>query len=123
MKVRFDGLIELPDGTQYVPVYPIQSVKQNPTKVVMTIPKDKPLKQKPDFFMFNTNLAFFKIIKNEDGKSTFVYSDEIPMDIKMGLLPQDLLVPTGFEMPGELRIIVGDLIIPILPNKEFKEVN
>lgn len=123
MKVRFDGLIELSDGTQYVPVFPIQSVKQNPTKVVMTLPKDKPLKQKPDFFMFNTNLAFFKIIKKEDGKTTFAYSDEIPMDIKMGLLPQDLLVPTGFEMPGELRIIVGDLVMPVLPPKEFKEVN
>lgn len=123
MKVRFDGMIELPDGTKYIPVFPLQEKAQNPTKVIMTLPKNKPLNQKPDFFMFNTNFAFFKVIKKDESKTTVTYSDSIPMDVKMGLLPQDLLVPTGFEMPGELRIIVGDLMIPILPNKDFKEVN
>ncbi len=122
LKVRFDGMVELPDGTSYIPVYPLQESKNVSVKVTKTIPANKNLKDKPDFFMFNTNFAFFKVIKTKE-KSTIIYNDSIPLDVKMGILPQDLLVPVGFTVPGELRILVGDLLIPITPSKEFKEVN
>ena len=69
----------------------------------------------------NLILAVIKLIK-KDNKSTVVYNNDIPIEVKMGLLPQDLLVPQGFEIPGELRIIIGDLVIPVLPVKDYKEV-
>ncbi|MCQ2958196.1 MAG: hypothetical protein MJ180_04760, partial [Candidatus Gastranaerophilales bacterium] len=121
VKVRFDGILELSDGTTYIPVFPIQEIPQNSVTLKQTIPKNKTLKDKPDFVMFNTNFAFFKLIR-KNNKSSVVYNNEIPIEIKMGLLPQDLLVPQGFEIPGELRIIIGDLVIPVLPPKDYKEV-
>ncbi len=120
--VRFDGMLELPDGTKYIPVYPLKTeFPETEVKLSATLPENKSIKDKPDFFMFNTNFAFFKV-KQEKDKSTIIYSNEIPVDVKMGLLPQDLLVPAGFQIPAELRIIIGDLIIPITPIKEYKEV-
>ncbi len=121
-KVRFDGLVELSDGTRYIPVYPLKTeFPETNVKVSSTLPKNKNIKDKPDFFMFNTNFAFFKVKQNKD-KTTIIYNDEIPVDVKMGLLPQDLLVPRGFQIPSELRIIIGDLVIPITPATEYKEV-
>ncbi len=121
--VRFDGMVELSDGTKYIPVYPLKTeFPETDVKLSATLPKDKSIKDKPDFFMFNTNFAFFKV-KSEKDKTTIVYNEEIPTDVKMGLLPQDLLVPRGFQIPAQLRIIIGDLIIPIIPDKQtFKEI-
>lgn len=122
VNVRFDGMLQFPDGTSYIPVYPLKSeFPENNVALSITIPAKKSIKDKPDFFMFNTNFAFFKI-KNDNGKSTIIYNEQIPAVVKMGLLPQDLLVPVGFQLPAELRIIIGDLIIPFTPSKEYKEV-
>ena len=122
MKVRFDALVELSDGTKYIPVYPIKTeFVATEIKVINTIPKNQTLKDKPDFFMFNSNFAFFQI-KNEKDKTTVIYSEEIPNEVKMGLLPQDLLVPKGFQLPAQLRIIAGNLMIPVKPSTEYKEI-
>ena len=122
MKVRFDGMIELKDGTKYIPVYPIRTnlIEKEP-KIVKTVPANKKLASKPDFFMFDTNFAFFKVI-NKNGVATIISGSAIPQEIKMGLLPQDLLVPVGFQIPSEYRIMIGDLVIPMIPSEEYKEV-
>ena len=118
MKVRFDGMIELRDGTSYVPVFPVQTGENiTEVKVVKTIPNTA-LKNKPDFIMFNTNFALFKVI-SKNGKATIIDSADMPYEIKMGILPQDLLVPSGFEIPESMKLIAGDLIIPISnPDKD-----
>lgn len=122
LNVRFDGLVELPDGTSYVPVYPIQTPKKlDEVKIIQTIPANKSFKDKPDFILFNTNLALFKIVGDGD-KKTIIYDDAIPYDVKMGILPQDLLVPPGFQVPEDYKIIIGDLVIPIKPTNEYREV-
>ena len=122
MKVRFDGMIELKDGTKYIPVYPIRTnLIENEPKVIKTVPANKKLSTKPDFFMFDTNFAFFKVI-SKNGVTTIVSGSAIPQEIKMGLLPQDLLVPVGFQIPSEYRIMIGDLVIPMTPSEEYKEI-
>ncbi len=122
MKVRFDGMIELKDGTKYIPVYPIRTnLVENEPKIVKTIPSGKKLANKPDFFMFDTNFAFFKVI-NKNGVTTIISGSNVPQEIKMGLLPQDLLVPVGFQIPSEYRIMIGDLVIPVTPSEEYKEI-
>ena len=122
LNVRFDGLVELSDGTAYIPVYPAELKNVDVISITQTIPAKLKLKDKPDFIMFNSNFALFKLIKDND-KSTIIYNENIPENVKLGLLPQDLLVPTGFQIPGELRIIAGDLVIPFAPLKEYKEIN
>jgi len=120
LNVRFDGLIELPDGTSYIPVFPLQTGEQYATvNVTKTIPANKTFKDKPDFLMFNTNFALFKI-KDVKDKKTIIYSSDIPYEVKMGILPQDLLVPTGFYVPEDLKIIIGDLLIPIEESTDKK---
>ena len=121
LNVRFDGVVELQDGTTYIPVYPVQEPKIDKVQVTQTIPANKTFKDKPDFIMFNTNFALFKIIQKKD-KSTIIYNNAIPYEVKMGILPQDLLVPPGFQIPEDYRIIIGDLVIPIIPTNEYREV-
>ena len=124
VNVRFDGMVELSDGTNYIPVYPVNTKKlTEPAKIKQTIPAGKSLKDKPDFIMFNTDLALFKVIPDKDNKKTFIYTSDLPYEVKMGLMPQDLLVPQGFQIPEELKIIIGDLLIPTKPMTGFREVN
>ena len=56
LTVRFDGVVQLPDGTSYIPVYPLKTEFPE-TNVVLstTVPANKTIKDKPDFLMFNTN--------------------------------------------------------------------
>ncbi|MEI7475599.1 MAG: hypothetical protein WCK67_12560 [bacterium] len=112
--VRFDGLIELPDGTQYIPVVPLYSAEtRTPEKITMTIPENSALDKEPDFILFEDNYALFKISKAANGNPTIIKSDKIPLVVKMGLLPQDLVVPEKLEIPYDLKVILGDLKIPV----------
>ncbi|MCR4881550.1 MAG: YncE family protein [bacterium] len=122
LNVRFDGVVELPDGVSYIPVYPVQEPKKlSEVKIIQTIPANKTFKDEPDFVMFNTNLALFKIVKDGD-KKTIIYDNAIPYEVKMGIFPQDLLVPQGFQVPEDYKILIGDLMIPIKPTEEYREV-
>ncbi len=113
-KIRFDGLIELPDKTGYLPVLPL--VNNNPgeqVQVVQTIPSGQDFSQKPDMILFSNNLALLKIIKKQGEPPTVISSPEIPLKVKLGILPQDLVVPKGLVLSPELKVILGDLKIPL----------
>ncbi len=111
--IRFDGLISFPDGTLYIPVLPADTIKDAKGVVKSTIPAHKQLSQKPDLILFDTNFALLKVIKNEKGKPTVMNPDNIPFVVKTGVLPQDMLVPPGMILPDDLKIILGDLKIPL----------
>ena len=119
--IRFDGLVELPDETVYLPILPlVYDELENPVKIVQTIPVEQNFSQKPDMILFNNNLALLKIIKKQGKSPTVTSSNEMPLKIKLGLLPQDLVVPSGLILPPELKVILGDLKIP-LKQKTDKE--
>ena len=123
INIRFDGLVEMPDGTQYLPVFPLNLADvTNPTDIVMTIPAKKPLGAKPDMILFADNFAFFKIIREPGESPTLSSSNDIPLVVKMGILPQDLIVPKGLELPPTLRVLLGDLKIPIKGEKDYEQV-
>ncbi|OGI16888.1 MAG: hypothetical protein A2287_01145 [Candidatus Melainabacteria bacterium RIFOXYA12_FULL_32_12] len=110
--IRFDGLIECPDGTKYLPVLPISYQNSaNPAEIVMTIPAKASFASKPDLILFANNLTLLKMIKKSEKIYTLTNSPEIPLKVKLGLLPQDLVVPENLVIPPELRIITGDLKI------------
>lgn len=111
--IRFDGLISFPDGTLYIPVLPSDVPKDAKGTVKSTIPAHKQLSQKPNLILFDTNLALLKVIKNDKGKPTVMNPDDMPFVVKTGVLPQDMLVPPGMIMPDDLKIILGDLKIPL----------
>ncbi len=114
VKIRFDGMIELPDSTKYLPVLPIVRDKsEKPLEVVQTIPKNADFLEKPDMILFNNNFALLKIIKREGGPPTVISGEQVPLKVKLGLFPQDLVVPKGLVLPQELKVILGDLKIPL----------
>ncbi len=118
-QVRFDGLIELPDGTKYLPVQPIVLIKkERPLEVVKTIPSELDFAQKPDMVLFDNDFALLKIIIKEGEPPTVISSYEMPLKVKLGLLPQDLVVPKGLILPPELKVILGDLKIPLKPKTD-----
>lgn len=122
--IRFDGLVSLSDGTLYLPVLPSNPNKNAKGKIVLTVPSGKRLSQLPDVVLFDTNFALLKVIKTKDGKSTVAQPKDIPLVVKTGLFPQDMLVPPGLYIPEELKIIMGDLKISTTAsrvNDIFKE--
>lgn len=114
--VRFDGLVNLPNGTMYVPIIPAIEKKVDKLEVVYTYPAGKNICNEPEIVVFNNNYALLKIIK--DGKKcTLTKYSELPDVVKTGVLPQDLLVPNGFYVYENMRGLLGNLEIPVVETK------
>lgn len=117
--IRFDGMVELADGSKYLPILPIVwPEEKKPLEVTQTIPADLDFSEKPDMVLFNNNLALLKIIKKEGEAPTVISSNKMPLKVKLGLLPQDLVVPRGLILPPELKVVLGDLKIPLKPKTD-----
>ena len=88
--IRFDGLINLPNGTMYVPVIPAQPKDVEKLEIVYTYPEKQPFKSEPEVITFNNNYSLLKVIP--DGKKrTLTKYDNLPDVVKTGVLPQDML--------------------------------
>lgn len=110
---RFDGLITLPDGTLYLPLYPALVKKPSTVEVRDTIPSNKTISDKPDIVILNNDFALLKILTDSKGRKTVLYMKDPPIEVRTGLLPQDLLVPTGLIIPDNIKGIIGNLQIPL----------
>lgn len=111
--IRFDGLVEYPDKTQYLPVFPMELIKNTAGKITTTYPANKSLKDAPCMILFDNNFALLKIIKSPNHNPTVMFYNDMPLCVKQGMLPQDLLVPENLVFPEELQILLGDLSIPL----------
>ena len=120
--IRFDRLINLPNGTMYVPVIPAQPKDVEKLEIVYTYPEKQPFKSEPEVITFNNNYSLLKVLP--DGKKrTLTKYDNLPDVVKTGVLPQDMLVPTGFYVSENLRGILGNLEIPVaITNIEKKPI-
>ena len=113
VSIRFDGLIEYPDGTQYLPIFPMDLIKTGEeAKITLTFPAKKSLRDEPLLVLFDNNFSMLKILKSQIQSPTVIFYNEMPLCIKRGLLPQDLLVPENLVFPEELQTLIGDLNIP-----------
>lgn len=108
---RFDSLVVLSDGTTYIPLYPAQSAAEGDIKVEYTYPAGS-LASKPEVIIFNNNFVLLKLMKNKNGTFYITKKEDLPMKVKLGVMPQDMLVPVGLEVPDSLKLILGDLIVP-----------
>lgn len=109
---RFDGLITLPDGAVYLPLYPALVKKPDVLAVKSTVPANKTLKDEPDVVILNNDFTLLKVLTDVKGRKTVLSIKEPPIEVKTGLLPQDLLVPTGLIIPDNIKGIIGNLQIP-----------
>ncbi len=111
-KQRFDSVIELPSGSLYIPLYPAQEIVNDEIKIDYTYPKTTTLKSLPEVVIFNNNFVLMRATKNQNGGYSLTKNENLPFKVRLGIMPQDMLVPAGLELPESLKIILGDLIIP-----------
>lgn len=107
---RFDGVIILPDNTLYLPIIPARIINPDEIQIQSTIPAGKSLEDKPDVIIFNNDYTLLKVIE-DDGERTVAKLNNLPHQIKAGLLPQDMLVPKGLIIPENMKSIIGNLEI------------
>ncbi len=109
---RFDGLITLPDGTLYLPLYPSLVKKPEKLEIKSTLPINKNFTDKPDVVILNNDFVLLKVLIDQKGRKTVLNIKEPPIEVRTGLLPQDMLVPTGLIIPDNIKGIIGNLKIP-----------
>ncbi len=117
--LRFDGLITLPDGTLYLPLYPTLVKKPEKIEVrdVVSINKND---KHPEIIILNNDYVFMKVLKNANGQKSLLYMKNPPLEVKTGLLPQDMLVPSGLAIPDNIKGIIGNLEIPTIKDNGLK---
>ena len=108
---RFDGMIVLPDGTMYLPLFPAKIINPEKLTVKQTYPSGKTMAAKPYIVIFNNDFALLKVMTDSHGNKTIYKLANPPMELRNGLLPQDLLVPKGLVIPDNMKSIVGNLEI------------
>lgn len=108
---RFDGLITLPDGTVYLPLYPALVKKPEKLSIESTIPSGRSLADKPDIIILNNDFTLLKVLLDSKGRKTVLFLKDPPIEVKTGLLPQDMLVPSGLVIPDNIKGIIGNLQI------------
>lgn len=111
---RFDGVVILPDATVYLPLIPAKPVEVEQIEVKSTLPQGKALSNKPEVIIFNNSYVFLKVIPSPNGKKTVLVPNTVPVEISTGLLPQDMLVPSGLYIPENLKGIIGNLDVDMV---------
>ena len=109
--IRFDGVIILPDNTIYLPLFPSLFSDIKKLEVKESYPANQELKQKPDIIIFNNDFVLMKVISDGAGHKTVLRLQNPPLQVRTGLLPQDMLVPSGLILPENIKGIIGNLKI------------
>ena len=109
--IRFDGVIIFPDNTVYLPLYPSLFSDIKSLKIKETYPANQELKQEPDIVIFNNDFVLMKVLTDGEGHRTILHQTNPPLQVRTGLLPQDMLVPSGLIIPENIKGIIGNLKI------------
>ncbi len=112
--VRFDGVVTYNNEVMYLPVYPSYPKEVETIQIVKTYPENQTMDKLPDFVMFNNNFSLLKVVKNGQNNLTVRDIPNLPVEVKTGLLPQDIMVPRGLVLPETLASILGDIQIPLV---------
>ncbi len=120
--IRFDGVVILPDNTIYLPLFPSLFSDITELKIKESFPANKELSQKPDIIIFNNDFVLMKVLTDGEGHRTVLHQSAPPLQVRTGLLPQDMLVPSGLVLPENIKGIVGNLKIDI-KNEDIIKLN
>ncbi len=117
---RFDGLITLPDNTVYLPLFPAKTDNVEKLEIKQTYPADKKMIDKPNVVIFNNDFSLLKVLYNTKGQKTVYSMANPPIELRTGMLPQELLIPNGLVIPENLKSIAGNLIINTVETQGIK---
>ncbi len=109
--IRFDGVIILPDNTVYLPLYPSLFSDIKKLEVKESYPAGLELNKKPDILIFNNDFVMMKVLSDGEGHKTVLRLQNPPLQVRTGLLPQDMLVPSGLILPENIKGVIGNLKI------------
>lgn len=109
--IRFDGVVIMPNNVIYLPLYPSLFSDITTLKIKETYPSNQTLSQYPDVVIFNNDFVLLKVLTDGDGHRTVKHFSNPPLQVRTGLLPQDMLVPSGLIIPDNIKGIIGNLKI------------
>ena len=110
-KQRFDSVVTLNDDTMFIPLTPPAQVDVEQIKIEYSYPEGKTLKTGAQVVLLNNGYSFLKVFKDEKGNYSVTKKDDLPIKVRLGLMPQDMLTPIGLKMPESLKLTLGDLLI------------
>lgn len=108
---RFDGVIIFPDNTIYLPLYPSLFSDITEVNVKESFPVNTNIEDKPDIVIFNNDFVLMKVLTDGQGRKTVRHLQNPPLQVRTGLLPQDMLVPSGLILPENIKGVIGNLKI------------
>ncbi len=109
--IRFDGVITFPSNTIYLPLFPSLFSDIKELQIKKTYPEGRHLLQEPDIIIFNNDFVLLKVLSDGEGHRTVAHLTNPPLEVRTGLLPQDMLVPSGLIIPENIKSIKGNLKI------------
>lgn len=112
--VRVDGIVVYNNDVMYLPVYPAYSENVDKLKIVKTYPANQSMDSLPDMVLFNNNVSLLKVYRVDSNTLTIRNIPDLPVELKTGSLPQDIMVPRGLVFPENLAGILGDVQIPLV---------
>lgn len=109
--IRFDGVIIFPDNTVYLPLFPSLFSDVKEISIKESFPEAQELSQKPNIAILNNDFVLMKVLTDSEGNKTVMHLPTPPLQVRTGLLPQDMLVPSGLVLPENIKGIIGNLKI------------
>lgn len=110
---RFDSVITFANSTtMYIPLYPPNTIQVDSIETEYTYPENQTLRNYPEVVLLNNGYSLLKVTKDSNGDYTLTKKDDLPLKVRLGIMPQDLLIPIGLKVPESLKLTLGDLLIP-----------
>ena len=112
--IRFDGVVTYDKDLMYIPVFPSNPKDVENIAISKTYPANQKMDALPDVVIFNNGFSLLKVTREDENTLSVKDLEEWPVEVKTGLIPQDILVPHGLVLPESLAGIIGDVQIPLV---------
>ncbi len=113
--VRYDGVIIYKNNdVMYIPVFPAYPNETDEIKIVKTYPLNQSMDNLPDMVLFNNNISLLKVVRTGKDTLTIKNIPDLPVEVKTGSIPQDIVVPRGLVLPEDYAGLLGDVQIPLI---------
>ena len=112
--VRFDGVVVYSSDVMYLPVIPAYPKEVKELNIVKTYPENQSMDSLPDMVLFNNNYALLKVIRTGENTLSIREISDLPVEVKTGTFPQDIVVPRGLVLPDTYAGILGDVKVPLI---------
>ncbi len=109
---RFDSVVIVNNNVMYIPLYPPAKTEVQTLAIEYSHPNNGNFSNGAEVILLNNGYSFLKVTKDSKGNYTLTKKDDLPLKVRLGLMPQDMLTPAGLQMPESLKLTLGDLLIP-----------